>query len=166
MIILNSSKINIFEKNLNLPYLECPKCKSTRIIKWGFYSRNITYIGNNILEYKVIKIQRIKCKECGSTQALLPIFIIPYKINCLDVVLSSLNNEDITINISIDTINNWNKIFNKYLPYLKTMFKNITKKEILIKLKEKIIDYINKFYIEYKKILMMSHIGKYSIQKI
>ena len=169
MILLLSEKNNsfesFFEKKLNLPYLECPNCKSSKVIKWGFYVRNINYINNNKYEYKIIKIQRIKCKECGSTHALLPIFIVPYKINSIEIIVNSLNNKEINLNISVDTINHWNKIFNKYIPYLKTMLNNISKKEILIKLKENIIDYINEFYYKYKKILMMSHKGLFNIQK-
>ena len=40
----------------------------------GVYERNI--IDNNE-EYK-IKIKRVKCKGCGKTHALLPVFILPY----------------------------------------------------------------------------------------
>lgn len=103
MIILNPKKINTFNtafynffkkyNNLdNLPYIECPGCNSSELIKWGHYNRNIYFIRNNIIEYKSVAIKRVRCKKCGATHALLPSFIIPYKQNLLDVILSSINN--------------------------------------------------------------------------
>ena len=105
MIILFSKKINNhfqlilenylkeYSKDLDINELNkfvCPHCGDSSFINWGYYTRNINYIGNNILEYKIIRIKRIKCKNCDCTHALIPMFIIPYKINLLDVILSSI----------------------------------------------------------------------------
>lgn len=170
MIILNSQKDNTnikeilkkYKKMINLPYLECPFCNSTDLIKWGTYKRNIYYI-DVIIKHEILLIQRIRCNKCGKTHALLPSFIIPYKLHFLDIILYGISNNEITLNISIDTITKWNKDFNKFLPYLKTMFNNIKKEEIITKIKEKIFVYYEQFYIKYKKILLMIRYGIYNI---
>lgn len=169
MIILYSEKINNFNEFfkkynnfVNLPYLECPNCNSTNIIKWGSYKRNINYLNKSIIEYNIINIQRVKCKICGKTHALLPYFIVPYRINTLDIILKSLLN-DIDIDISFDTIYRWNKDFNKFLPYLKTMFFNISKLEIIKKLNDNILTYFIRYFKLNKKIFMMMKPGFYNI---
>lgn len=167
MIILNDKKGNNFfqqtlqkyENMVNDPYMECPACGSSNLIKWGSYSRNICFINDGTLIFKTVKIRRVKCKECGHTHALLPSFIIPYKINLLDVILSSLIDEEMTMKISYDVIDKWNKQFNKYLPYLKTMFKNVTKYLIIETLLQDIKSYYNLFFELFKKNLMMARRG-------
>lgn len=169
MIILYSKKINNFNEFflkynnfVNLPYLECPNCNSTNIIKWGSYNRNINYLNEFIVEYKIINIQRVKCKNCGKTHALIPYFIVPYRINTLDIILKSLLN-DTDIDISFDTIYKWNKDFNKFYPYLKTMFFNISKLEIIKKLNDNILTYFIHYFKLNKKIFMMMKSGFYNI---
>lgn len=166
MILLKLDKIKSFQEVLekynsmiNLPYLECPGCKGTNLIRHSKYSRNIYYIDNNEIRHVKMAITRVKCKTCGTTHALLPICIIPYKLNTLEIIINALFNDQLTINISIDTITNWNKSFNKHLPYLKTMFGNIKKKDILEKIKNDIYNYYDDFYIKYQKILMMMRNG-------
>lgn len=171
MIILfcknvKSNIINCLKKydNINnLPYLECPKCNSTELIKYGTYNRQICYINEKNIILDTIKIQRVKCKTCGKTHALLPSFIVPYKISLLDVILSSILNEVVSINISYDTITKWNKEFNKFLPYLKTMFNIMDKIKIIHMIKDNINKIYERFYINYKKILMMIKYGTYNI---
>lgn len=167
MIILNDEKgNNIFEKTLkkyenmvNNPYMECPHCGSSRLINWGSYTRNVCFLNSNVLKYNKIKIQRVRCKECGHTHALLPSFIVPYKRSLLDVILNSLLNKEITLTINYDTIDKWNKQFNKYLPYLKTMFKNINKDLIIERFLQDIRNYYSLFFKRFKKILMMIRHG-------
>ena len=87
MIILNPLKIksNIVNKSqncefflkeyeniLNFGYLSCPYCYSSQYIRYGFYERNVIFIQNNSLCSKVLKIQRIQCKNCKKTHGLLP----------------------------------------------------------------------------------------------
>lgn len=171
MIILNSEKINNNFKEIlkkynnmtNLPYLECAYCGSSSLIKYGTYKRNVCYIDNNKLVNNTIDIKRVICKECGHTHALIPSFIIPYKISLLDVILSGIKDEELTICISFDTINCWNKEFNKFLPYIKTMLKEKDKNEIINKLKEDINDIYKRFYVQYKKIFMMIRPGIYNM---
>lgn len=170
MILLHSKEINTFceilkkyDELINLPYLECPNCKSNNLIRHSKYKRNAYYIEDNEIKHKIINIIRVKCKECKRTHALLPICIIPYKHNILDVIVKSLVNDQTTINISIDTINKWNKELNIFLPYLKTFFNNISKAEILNKIINDIYVFYESFYIRYQKILMMVRSGTKNI---
>ncbi len=170
MIILNSKNVNSnFNKILNkyntmnnLPYMECPICNSTNLIKWGSYNRNINYLNEGNIIYTCIKIKRIKCKDCGHTHALLPSCIIPYRISNLDLILSAIEEEKVTLTFSLDTINRWKNDFNKFLPYLKTIFYNISRIKIISKLKSNIFKYYELFYKINKKILMMIHKGYFN----
>lgn len=139
--------------------MECPFCNSDKLIKWGSYERNINYIDNDIVIYKVIKIQRVRCKECGHTHAIIPSCIIPYKIRNLELILHSIRDEIFTINFSLDTITKWKNTFNEFIPYLKTLFRNLSKVEIINKLIKHIYFYYNQFFYYNRKILMMIHNG-------
>lgn len=167
MIILNSKKGNSFfkeikefyENMLNLPCLECPSCGSTDVIRWGSYVRNVIYIDNDILKYEKIKIRRIRCKNCKHTHALIPSPIVPYKIYILDVILESFKEAKATLSISLDVVDKWNKQFNKFLPYLKTMFNNISKASIIERILQNIHYNYKHFFEMFKKILMMTRSG-------
>lgn len=53
----------------------CPVCgKKGCLIFYGTYGRNLFWYSLNIL----LHIQRVRCKECGSTHALMPHIIVPY----------------------------------------------------------------------------------------
>lgn len=163
MIILNPQKSNIkiaeflkkYKEMINIPYIECPHCSSTEVIKWGTYTRKITYTNNSEIITETLKIQRIKCKKCNRAHALLPACFVPYKRNALDVILSTIKNEDISLNLSFDTLANWNKQFNKFLPYLKTLFTDASKYEIITLLKNNLFKYYKQFFKVTNKILMM-----------
>lgn len=167
MIILNPKKSNtIFKKflfkytnNYNIPYLECPFCNSSDFISWGYYERNINYIDNNQIVFDVIKIKRVKCKKCGHTHALLPAGLTPYKASTINLILSAISNDSLTVHFSFDTIFTWRKLFNKFLPYLKTLFPNSSKSQIINTLKTNLFNSIIRFYDSTKKILLMSHKG-------
>ena len=59
----------------------CPWCHAkNKFIKYGTYSRNISFVIDNNVENYNVKVQRIMCKSCKHTHALLPNFIVPYKI--------------------------------------------------------------------------------------
>ena len=89
MIILYSEKINtnfkekiqIYLNTVNFCNLECPNCHSHDLIRWGYYERNVIFFSDDeiTIENKLLKIQRVKCKSCNKTHALLPFGIIPYK---------------------------------------------------------------------------------------
>lgn len=149
------------ETEINLRRIECPHCKSDNLIKWGSYTRNIYYIENSSIEFDVIKIQRVRCKECGHTHALLPNFIVPYRQHALDVIILSIENNKIIdkYNFSEDTIEKWRKQFREFLPYIKTMLSISNKDEIIRRIKENIFDFYREFYRVNKKILMMIRHG-------
>lgn len=106
MIICFNKKINSFNKN-NLKnfssytekqeYIQsfmpditdlhakiCPCCHAKEnLIIHGAYERNITFLVDNELENFKVNVQRIKCKSCNHTHALLPNFVVPYKITSI-----------------------------------------------------------------------------------
>ena len=60
---------------------ECPFCHArNKLVKYGKYNRNLSILVDNSVETFNISVQRVKCKSCSRTHALLPNFIVPYKI--------------------------------------------------------------------------------------
>lgn len=51
----------------------CPYCRHDRLIRWGYYQRQ----GNPLVN--AIRIQRVRCKKCGRTSAVLPSFLLAYR---------------------------------------------------------------------------------------
>ena len=179
MIILNLKKFNTnFKENTkiylnitNFGPLECPnpECHSHEFIKWGGYERNVIFFSgdNKSLESQVLKVQRVKCKGCGKTHALIPIGIIPYKQFTDEVVskvlLDSQNNdiEIVSSKYSIDQsiIKKWNLQFIKY---------HKSKVEILTMIhnqKQALINFINntankiKYITNYNQCFMQIKLG-------
>lgn len=171
MIILYPKNINQkfvfflsnYELNNFYSPLKCPHCCSQDLIRWGSYNRNLIYLEDNVIKYKLIKIKRVRCKTCGKTHALLPAFLVPYKIHTLDIILNCLSNQNTHLSISSDTIINWNKQFKKFVPYLKTMFENISKLEIINKLKENIFKHYKQYFDQNHKILMLTRLGVFNM---
>lgn len=163
MILLNTEKCNKNFKinNINFDLLECPHCNSNNLIKWGSYQRNVYFIGNNEIIFDIIKIQRVKCKKCGHTHALLPKPIIPYKQYCLDAIILYISNDKLTYNykFSLDTINKWKHQFSKFLPYLKTMLNIYDNKLVILSLKNNIYLIYDNYIKVNKKILLMMRSG-------
>lgn len=143
MIILNRKKINtnfieILQNYINLinfGYLECPHCHSNNIIKWGTYNRNVIFFSFDNISLKsfVFSIQRVKCKSCGKTHALLPFGVIPYKQFTSNVIIKILNEllhtslEKLSIkySINISILKKWKRDFKSYhLPRLTTLMSN------------------------------------------
>ena len=61
-------------KELCLSSVECPDCHHHSLIFHGTYSRGIKQ-SDGILN---LIVQRVLCRECEHTHALLPAFLIPY----------------------------------------------------------------------------------------
>ena len=176
MIILNFEKINSkmkeikekYKNMLNYGHLECPTCNSSNVIKWGTYDRNLIYFNEtNILECEIIKIQRIRCKSCGKTHALLPLGIIPYKQFSSDVVTNVLlDNQTLSTfatsdkyNISEKIILKWNKDLKKYhLSRLKVQTKTNDLKIMLSMINEK-IEEKTKYIETYNRCFMQIKLG-------
>ena len=98
MIICFSEKIKSFQQNnlktfnfsqediQNLmPSLEdisccCPNCKAYSNFSFhGAYNRNISFIREGKTFDFTVSVTRVICNSCGSTHALFPDFIVPYK---------------------------------------------------------------------------------------
>ena len=117
MIILKFKKSNTNFKKIIQNYLNavnfgplvCPNCYSHDICRWGFYHRNVVFFSDESksnFESDIIKIQRVRCKSCGKTHALLPIGIIPYKQLTTEIV------NEIIISISSTSLDNTFSRFN------------------------------------------------------
>ncbi len=85
IIIHHSGTIEAYiEAEVCLPSLDsCPNCDTTgELIRWGVYIR-WCYSGE--YEYRLV-IQRVRCKACDRTHALLPDFLHPYRRYALDML--------------------------------------------------------------------------------
>lgn len=61
----------------------CPNCGAEgELIRWGVYLR---WGCTGEIEYH-LTIQRVRCKACGSTHALIPDFLHPYRSYTLDLL--------------------------------------------------------------------------------
>ena len=106
MIISFNEKINTFYKNnlknLNLTqenvqdlmpthdniHCKCPKCNAKDNFSYhGAYNRCISFIRDDNTYDFYVSVTRVICNSCGSTHALLPAFIVPYKTFSLDSIL-------------------------------------------------------------------------------
>jgi len=75
----NKKYFEIIESS-NLSKYDCPKCGAkASMIRHAYYERNVISIINAVMLYTILKILRVKCTSCGSTHAILPADIIPYK---------------------------------------------------------------------------------------
>ena len=172
MIILDLKKINSksekseknfiktlknYENTSNFGYNVCPHCKSSNLIRWGKYERNVIGYGEkNLLLSEVITIQRVKCKGCGKTHALLPLGIIPYKQFAdevvsdvlLDLTVETIENVADKYSISEEVIKKWKYQFKEYhKPRVATLMARHGEREMLrdfLREKYKKIEYIVK----------------------
>ena len=113
MILLNKKNVksivknleNIQEDDLRSDYVQscmptesdvhdckCPNCGCKDNYKYYCtYRRNITFVINNeVINFRVI-VTRIICNSRDTTHALLPYFIVPYKVYSFDAICSIVN---------------------------------------------------------------------------
>ncbi len=60
--------------SLPLDRMECTCGESGSLIFYGFYKRSVKYDGTVL----VLRIQRVRCRKCGKTHAILLSSLIPY----------------------------------------------------------------------------------------
>ena len=60
--------------SLQLHMVECTCGRKGCLILFGHYRRTVKYLSNTIR----LCVQRVCCKECGRTNALLPSLLVPY----------------------------------------------------------------------------------------
>ena len=92
---------------------KCPCCGAIdKFVKYGTYYRNFSCIIGDTIENYYICVQRIICTSCNHTHALLPNFIVPYKIMALSSIAIIVHRATIssayklanTINLSFQSI--------------------------------------------------------------
>lgn len=92
-IKLNNSSYTNFIGNFDFCNVKCT-CGSCSLVKFGKYHRGVKINGMCIS----FDIQRVFCKACNRTHAILPMGIIPYMQLSLDDAL------DICVNLNEDTV--------------------------------------------------------------
>ena len=169
MILQKSIKVNNLEEiqekinEVNVIGFECPKCKSHEFNYYGSYKRFlIVLIDEEPVELSV-RIKRIRCKGCGKTHAVIPDFIIPYKIYGFKIVNKIMyfkinnikTNKEIEeeYGVSRQVVRKWEKEIERIKTKIITMIndiKNILEIEM------------QKYYKEYSEIYMMRREGFYN----
>lgn len=93
--------------------LQCPFCKAKYKLKYhATYTRNLSIIIDSQVEFFKINITRALCSSCGKTHAILPSFVVPYKImasfSILKIISNAANSSVVKVadmfNISYQTI--------------------------------------------------------------
>ena len=94
---------------------KCPHCKANnKLVKYGTYNRNLSIlIDDNIIKFNIY-VQRVICNSCGSTHALLPNFIVPYKsmaiFSIAQIVYSAVISSAYKVSEKIEL--SWQQIYN------------------------------------------------------
>ena len=86
--------INEYEEYIddNMGKFTCPFCSSSDMIKHSTYNRKFFHPEN--YDVITIKIQRLKCKHCGRTHAILIHFLVPYKRKTIYEIKQIINDHE------------------------------------------------------------------------
>ena len=170
MILINfdsvntiSKKISFYKNFINFNF-KCPNCFSHNFSFFGSYSRNFIIRENDTLVVYTIDIKRVICKGCHITHALIPNFIIPYKVYTKDIIViclkesleSSLSKIQNIFNVSRQLILNWKKQFKNYLNFIYTFYSSQNVNDVLNKLSDD-INFCFDFFIKFDKIFLLNH---------
>ena len=69
----------------------CPSCGARHsLTRHAVYERNISFLQENILLNKKLKILRLKCSSCEKTHAILPNDVVPYCIYSYSFMIKTL----------------------------------------------------------------------------
>jgi len=72
-------------REIAAPAVRCPACGGpTR--SWSGYRRHLR--ADTLL---VVFVPRVRCRDCGRTDALLPWFVVPYRYDTVDVIGAALD---------------------------------------------------------------------------
>lgn len=71
---IDQKSYHLFLSGIDLGSLVCPKCGQRHLIGYGYYTRSFITASTTVQ----LDIQRVFCKHCHSTHALLPTFLVPY----------------------------------------------------------------------------------------
>lgn len=126
-----------YEETVNFEYLECPECHTSNLIYYGGYIRNI---GIN-KEFLSVRIQRVQCKDCKKTHAIIPNFIYPFfqyeksYINYILLLMKVREKKDKEIEnrlkLSRQLLSKWEQRFKNHETRLKTFLKTSKIPEII-----------------------------------
>jgi transposase-like protein len=71
-------------RDVEPPAVRCPACGGTTG-PWSGYRRHL-----RADELHVVFVPRVRCRDCGRTDALLPWFVAPYRYDSVDVIGAAL----------------------------------------------------------------------------
>lgn len=166
MILQKRIKVNTIEdikkaiNEANVTGFVCPECESHEFIYYGSYRRYLIIEIDGKTEEISVKIKRIRCKCCGKTHAVIPDFIVPYKIYSLKIInkviyLKETNNskcKEDKYGISRQLIRKWIKEFKKIKNKVMMIIEKIEEIEKLE---------VERYYNEYLEIYMMNRVASY-----
>ncbi len=173
---------NTYIENLNLFKLECNHCHSCgECVKYGRYQRGYILTPEDLKGRGTqIRIQRVRCKHCKSTHALLPEEIVPYRQYSsifIFLILFLLFLGEISINvicktydISIRQLKRWKKEYTKqkeqYLGV--TASKQLNDKDVVSWFRERQDygeDFAKPFFDEIEKMPAQTHANPTNMQR-
>ena len=172
MIIHYSTKVKKFSKKCiceyeqteNFNFGKCPNCNSNTYIRWGNYERNIVYFKNGKKYENTIKIKRIRCNNCGKTHAIIPAFLVPYKVHTLEYIIEVVkyklvhkNNSKMVTKYSVSRqlIDYWNNCYKKHFTRVCTTLENNNSKKAIRMIVKDIYDFINNYFKRNNIVFMM-----------
>lgn len=71
-------------REIDAPAVRCPACGG-QTGPWSGYRRHLRADG-----LLVVFVPRVRCRDCGRTDALLPWFVVPYRYDTVDVIGAAL----------------------------------------------------------------------------
>lgn len=101
---------------------KCPKCGC--IDNFSFhctYDRNLSFVLNSEVVNYVVTVTRVICNSCSSTHAILPDFIVPYKIMSFCSICNIVKD---AVSSSVLTISNKLKISYQLVYYYISLVKS------------------------------------------
>ena len=167
MILQKCEKVNKLEEiqeklnEVNVEGFICPNCRSREFNYYGNYKRFLIVLVEKETREIEVKIKRIKCKVCGKTHAVIPDFIVPYKIYGIEMINEILN---LKINEGKQNkeIEKKYKVSRQLLRKWIIEFEKIKSKVKMIKEKIKITEIkMERYYREYLEIYMMRRKANY-----
>ena len=142
------------EKDFNSSQLNCPKCSSPLLKKYGFYDRHLVDFVDGTVVESILHVQRYYCKSCGTTHALVDTNVIPYKIYSLHliqlVLIDLFNHVKINVicnkyHISFQLIYTWKTQLHKFIKLIRQVKYHDSLFELLNDLQHLVFPFVNRF---------------------
>ena len=104
---------------------KCPKCGAiNRFSHYCYYVRNLSFVFDDSVHNFKVTVERVICNSCKSTHALLPAFIVPYKIMAFQSICNIVKEASATsayalsqkIGISFELIYQYITLFMSFFP--------------------------------------------------